>query len=45
MVARVTGSEMPSFKVNIKSSLCLLVGYSLATSYDQIFPSLSTKQI
>ena len=45
MVTRVTRSEMPSFKVKIKSSLWLLVGYSLVTRYNQTFPSISTKQI
>ena len=45
MVTRVTRSEMPSFKGKMKSSLWLLVGYSLVTRYDQTIPSVNNKEI
>ena len=45
MVALVTLPEMPSFKLKTKSSLSLLVGYSLVTRYNQKFLDISSKQI
>ena len=35
MVTCVTRSELPSYKVKIKYSVWLLIGYSLVTCYNQ----------
>ena len=45
MVTCVTISEIPSFKLKIKSSLWLLAGYSFVSRYNQTFPGISTNQI
>ena len=45
MVTRVTRLEIPDFKVKIKSSLWLLVGYSLVTRYDKTFPSICNRLV
>ena len=42
MVTCVTRSELPSYKVKIKYSVWLLIGYSLVTCYNQTSsPSIS----
>ena len=45
MLTRATYSEMPSFKVKMKSSLWLLLVYLLVVCSNQTFPSISTKEI